>query len=220
MLSFPQQKLLIEILQEKSQGRDEAEAFLKSRYKKYYSAKLNIFLPNILCLRDENRKIIAALGFNIADSRPLFLEKYLSQAVENYLTYLSGTIQQRNRIVEVGSLASTSAGGNRLLILALTVFLKGEGSDWVVFTGLPPLLNSFAKMGIDIFTLEQANPDYLSESELSNWGNYYDYNPTVSTGNVLQGFETLRRQYLHEQTLNTYRLLLLNSYAAGLGTRV
>jgi len=51
---------------------------------------------------------------------------------------------------------------------------------------------------------------------LKGWGNYYDYKPVVATGNVLQGFEVLRTQFLQEQTFNTYRFLLLNSYATGL----
>ena len=114
------------------------------------------------------------------------------------------------------SLASVSAGGNRWLIAALTAYLKGEGADWVVFTALPPLLNSFANMGIDIFTIQQAVPDFMSTKDLTNWGNYYDYKPVVATGNVLDGFKALRTQFLQEQTFNTYRFLLLNSYAAGL----
>ena len=216
MSSYPQQKLFIEILQQSSKGRAEVEAFLKTRYKKYYGAELTEFLPNILCLRDENRKVIAALGFRIADNKPLFLEQYLSQPIEYHLTELANTTQQRNRIVEVGSLASISAGGNRWLIAALTAFLKGEGADWVVFTALPPLLNSCANMGIEILIIEQAIPDFMSADELENWGNYYDYKPVIAAGNVLNGFEALRAQFLQQQTFNTYRFLLLNSYATGL----
>ena len=213
---YPKQKLYIEILQQNSTGRDEVEYFLKARFKKYYGAELTDFLPNILCLRDEDKKIIAALGFKIANTHPLYLEQYLSQPVENYLTALTGTEQIRNRVVEVGSLASVSAGGSRWLIAALTAYLKGEGADWVTFTGLTPLLNSFANMGIEIFTLQQAIPGFMSDKELKCWGNYYDYKPVVAVGNVLQGFEALRTQFLQEQTFNTYRFLLLNSYATGL----
>ena len=213
---YPKQKLTIEILQQNTSGRDEVEYFLKARFKRYYSAELIEFLPNILCLRDEGGHIIAALGFKIADTHPLFLEQYLSQPIENYLTALTAIKQNRNRVVEVGSLASTSAGGNRWLIAALTAYLKGEGADWVVFTGLTPLLNSFANMGIEIFSLQLAIPHFMSEKELKNWGNYYDYKPVVAAGNVMQGFEALRRQFLQEQTFNTYKFLLLNSYATGL----
>ena len=216
MFIKPQQKIFIEILQQNSQGRSQVEAFLKSRYKKYYGAELTCFLPNILCLRDEDKKIIAALGFRMVDHNPLFLEQYLSRPIENYLSDLSNVTQQRNKIVEVGNLASVSAGGNRWLIAALTAFLKGEGAHWVVFTALPPLLNSFANMGIEIFTLQQANPGFMSAEELMGWGKYYDYKPVVATGNVLNGFEILRTQFLQEQTFSTYRFLLLNSYAAGL----
>ena len=216
MSSYPQHKLFIEILQQSSKGRSVVEAFLKTRYKKYYGAELTEFLPNILCLRDENKKIIAALGFRIADNKPIFLEQYLSQPIEVHLTELAGITQQRNRVVEVGSLASVSAGGNRWLIAALTAFLKGEGTDWVVFTALSPLLNSFANMGIEIFTIQQAIPDFMSAEELGNWGNYYDYKPVIATGNVLNGFEALRAQFLQQHTFNTYQFLLINSYAAGL----
>ncbi len=213
---YPKQKLMIEILQPNARGRDEVEHFLSVRFKKYYGVELTSFLPNILCLRDENRRIVAALAFKIADSHPLFLEQYLSQPIENYLTTLTSIEQTRNRVVEVGTLASVSAGGSRWLIAALTAYLKGEGADWVVFTGLTPLLNSFANMGIEIFTLQQAIPNFMSDKELKCWGNYYDYKPVVAAGNVKQGFDALREQFLQEQTFNTYRFLLLNSYATGL----
>ena len=216
MFNYPRQQLFIEILQQHSLGRIEVECFLKTRYKKYYGAELQAFLPNMLCLRDEDKKIIAALGFRIANDQPLFLEQYLSEPIEDSLSNLQNLNQQRNRIVEVGSLAAVSAGGNRWLIAALTAYLKGEGADWVVFTGLAPLLNSFTKMGVEIFTLQQAIPDFMSADHLKRWGNYYDYKPVVATGNVLQGFEALRTQFLQEQTVNNYRFLLLNSYAAGL----
>ncbi|NOQ76642.1 MAG: thermostable hemolysin [Methylococcaceae bacterium] len=216
MFSYPQQKLFIEILQQHSPGRDEAEGFLKIRFKKHYGAKLTEFLPNILCLRNEDKKIIAALGFQIADEKPLFFEQYLSQPIENHLENLSNQKQTRNRIVEVGNLASVSAGGSRCLIAALTAYLKAEGAEWVAFTAQTPLLNSFASMGIEIFTLQQAIPDFMSDKELKNWGNYYDHKPVIATGNVLQGFEALRQQFLQEQSFNTFRFLLLNAYATGL----
>jgi hypothetical protein len=220
MLRYSQSKIFIEILQADSTGRNEVEAFLSQRYKKYYAAELTEFLPNILCLQDEDKKIIAALGFKIADHQPLFLEHYLSQSIESRLTKLVGIKQMRNRIVEVGNLASVSAGGNRWLIAALTAFLKGEGASWVVFTAHTSLLNSFAQMGIDIFTLQKAEPNFMLTAELKKWGHYYQYNPVVATGNVANGFEVLKNHYLQEHALNTIRLLLLNAYTEGIKLRM
>lgn len=219
MPHYSQAKLFIEILQPHSQGRDEIEAFLRVRYKKYYGASLKAFLPNMLCLRDENRKIMAALGFRIADDQPLFLEQYLSRPIESQLSHLAGSKQPRNRIVEVGNLASVSAGGNRWLITALTAFLKGEGADWVVFTAHRPLLNSFAQMGISIFTLQQAIPDFMSPQELSQWGSYYRHSPVIATGNVMNGYEVLQQRFRQEHAMNTFRLLLLNAHREGMKRR-
>jgi hypothetical protein len=216
MFNSPEQKIFIEILHQDCIGRQEVEQFLKARYKRFYNAELGNFLPNILCLRNDDKKIIAALGFQVADKQPLFFEQYLSQPIENHLENLSHQSQMRNRVVEVGTLASVSAGGNRWLIAALTAYLKGEGAEWVAFTAQAPLLNSFANMGIEIFTLQQAIPDFMSDKELKSWGNYYDHNPVVATGNILQGFEALRKQFLQQHTFNTFRFLLLSAYATGL----
>jgi len=48
----------------------------------------------------------------------------------------------------VGNLAADSPGAARLLIVALTDLLVALGFRWVTFTGTPPLLNSFQRLGL------------------------------------------------------------------------
>lgn len=216
MLNTVQKKIIIEIQNQASESRAETETFLAARYQRYYQAKLTSFMPNLLCLKDENQKIIAALGFKIADEQPLFLENYLPDQIENCLTQATGLTQQRNGIVEVGSLAAISAGGNRWLIIALTAFLKGEGADWVVFTAQRALLNSFKNLGIAITELNEAKPDLLSAKQRLAWGRYYDSRPIVSFGRVEDGFEVLQQSILQQQALQTWQSLIFSAYAAGL----
>ncbi len=216
MLNMVQEKIIIEIQNQASESRAETEAFLAGRFQRYYQAELKSFMPNLLCLRDESGKILAALGFKVADESPLFLENYLSASIESCLTQATGELQQRSRIVEVGNLAAVSAGGNRWLITALTAFLKGEGADWVVFTAQRPLLNSFKNLGIDITELAEAKPDFMTAEERSSWGRYYEGNPLVSFGNVQNGFEVLRQNILQQQALQACHSLMLSAYAAGL----
>ena len=47
----------------------------------------------------------------------------------------------------MGNLATVSSGGARWLIIALTAYLQGAGYDWVVFTAVRSLRNSFEKPG-------------------------------------------------------------------------
>lgn len=216
MLNMVQEKIFIEIQNQASESRTETEAFLAGRFRRYYQAELKSFMPNLLCLRDESGKIKAALGFKVADESPLFLENYLDASIESYLTQATGQLQQRSRIVEVGNLASVSAGGNRWLITALTAFLKGEGADWVVFTAQRPLLNSFKNLGIHITELAEARPDFMTAEERAGWGRYYEGNPLVSFGNVQNGFEVLRQNILQQQALQACHSLMLSAYAAGL----
>ena len=87
------------------------------------------------------------------------LEQYLEQPIEKVLSvkinYEASEIS-RNTIVEVGNLAAHHAGGTRWLIIALTAYLQGAGYDWVAFTSVPSLRNSFRKLGLKLFSLGPA----------------------------------------------------------------
>ena len=84
----------------------------------------------------------AVLGFRYADQAPLFLEHYLERPVEQLLAARLKRPVDRSRLVEVGNLAVTTAGGGRWLITALTAYLSATGSEWALFTIGPALVNN------------------------------------------------------------------------------
>lgn len=194
----------------------EVQQFIHACFAEAFGADVKDFLPNLFCLREETGRIDAALGYRIAGDKPLFLENYLSRPVEHYLADLAGAEVARSAIVEVGNLAALSAGGSRFLIAALTAFLKGQGAEWVVFTGTLRLLNSFARLGLEPAILAPARREWLPPGE-TDWGRYYEHQPLVAAGNVESGFTALKQRILLEQALATScRALWLRCYASGL----
>ena len=129
-------------------------------------------MPILLGLRDHSGEYVAALGMRHAENTPLFLEHYLDQPVEEVLSNIlraePGEISRRS-IVEIGNLAAEHAGGSRWLIVALTAYLQGAGYDWVVFTGVQSLRNSFRKLGLKLFPLAQAELDAGLQRRSVNW---------------------------------------------------
>jgi hypothetical protein len=80
----------------------------------------------------QDGKVLAALGLRSAKDETLFLESYLDKPIENILAEKASRPIDRNRIIEIGSLASSHGGGARALIITLTAYLSG--ASWAVFT--------------------------------------------------------------------------------------
>jgi len=175
-------------------SRPEVETFIARTYSRHFGATLRSFLPNLLCLRDADRRVCAALGFRGALGVPLFLEHYLDTTVDCVLAGQLNRPCDRRGIVEVGNLAAAGAGGTRALITALTGYLKGAGHDWAVFTAVASLRNSFRRLGIELLTLGRASIDRLPAEEQVTWGSYYDTDPLVVAANVHQSYAALTAQ--------------------------
>jgi hypothetical protein len=186
--SVPQR---VEILDARSAGRREAEAFIREDYARAYGADLNHFLPQLMSLRCRDGALRAVLGFRPARGELLYLEHYLNQPVERVLAEgIAGTVT-RDRLVEVGNLAVAHAGGARWLIAALTAYLYTARIDWAVFTAVTALRNAFARLGVELVTLAAADAGRLPPEERSRWGRYYDTAPMVVAANVRQSYSAL-----------------------------
>ena len=127
----------------------------------------------------------------MAGQQKLFLEQYLDLPIEQHIQNQSGLTIDRSQIAEVGNLATTHAGGARLLIRLVTQHLFALDTPWVVFTATQSLINSFHKMGLDPVWLADANASRVANPDA--WGNYYLSNPVVVLGNVAQGFAKLEK---------------------------
>ncbi|PVZ42665.1 thermostable hemolysin [Pseudomonas sp. CC120222-01a] len=172
------------------ENRGELEHFIHQCFANVHHADVHHYLPELLALRDSHGRLIAATGMRPASSGPLFLERYLDEPLENAISRVAGVPLGRECMVEVGNLASLSAGSARIMITTVTWLLATRGLQWVAFTGASTLINSFQRLGLVPTVVAQADPARLDES-LQHWGHYYDQHPQVFVGNIHQGFERL-----------------------------
>lgn len=195
------------------------EQFIRDVFRAHYGARVRSCMPKLLGLAADDGQVLAALGLRAADRDTLFLETYLDQPVEQALGHALaplGMAVRREQIMEVGNLAASHAGGARWLIIALTAYLQGAGYDWVVFTALPGLRNSFRKLGLHMIALGSASLQRLPLDQQADWGNYYEGGPEVVAVNVHHTYGVLDRHLRTERAVQALHKLWRAAY--GLGT--
>lgn len=159
-----------------------AEKFIHDIFASRYGAEIPSYAPNLMVL-ERHHAIIAATGWRSAQSSKLYLEHYLDQPIEQAMAQLAHQHVRRERIVEVGHLASQKAGGSVHIIRALASHLSSQGFEWVVFTATQELIGIFTKLGLPLLALTAANPARLRD-EAKHWGSYYDTQPIVVAGKI------------------------------------
>ncbi len=162
--------------------RAEAEEFIRRVFLRRHGAFVRSFAPNLLLLEDGER-VFAAAGWRGAGEEPLFLERYLDAPIERVMARLAGLRLPRERLVEVGHLASDRAGGSVRVILSLARHLGRTGYEWVVFTATGELVRIFTRLGLPLLALAEADPVRLGE-QARDWGSYYDTRPVVVAGRI------------------------------------
>ena len=170
-----------------SPRRQDAEDFVRRAFRQRYQATVSSFAPNLLLLEQDGRTV-AVSGWRCAGDERLFLECYLDAPVEDAVARLAGHAVHRERIVEVGNLASERAGGSIDVILTLARHLQQLGYEWVVFTATRELIGIFRKLGLPLLALAPADPGRLPEPA-DDWGSYYDSAPVVVAGRVRLALE-------------------------------
>lgn len=188
-------------------GRDRFERYVHQRYRLGYGADLRSYLDELMAIVDVRDEILGVIGTASARGRSLFLEQYLDEPVERPLSRAVGAIVQRERIAEVGNLASHVAGGGRVLVTAFASFLAGCGAEWAVFTGTRALRNGFERLGVTMHDLGPADAAAVARGA-TEWGSYYDADPRVTT---------VRIEHVHAAALSDPRLTSLGEAARLLG---
>lgn len=177
---------------EGDEGREAVERFIHHCFASAHQADVQHYLPELLALHDSGGRLAAAAGMRPASDGPLFLERYLDAPLEAAVSQVAGVELNRSTLVEVGNLASHSAGSARLMIIAVTWLLANRGFKWVAFTGAATLINSFQRLGLMPTVLAVADPDRL-QGQVDQWGTYYQHCPQVFAGNIGHGFDALTR---------------------------
>jgi hypothetical protein len=208
-------ELVLDFYNSETSSRHQVEDFIHHVFKRAYKADLHNYLPDLMALRNKSNRLVAALGMRKADSGKLFLENYLNAPVEDAVSQLHGSRVTRDKIMEVGNLASVHRGGLRQLIVALTSYLSGVGSEWVVFTAVPAVRDAFAAMDLNLHPLAKADKACLDEQEQAAWGTYYESGPVVVAGRVEEGYLRLREILDPENAMNFQAALWQYAFVAG-----
>ncbi|MCU0840298.1 MAG: thermostable hemolysin [Thiobacillaceae bacterium] len=175
-----------------SPRRQAAEAFIRAIFARRYGADVSTFAPNLMLL-EQDRRIMAAVGWRSADDDRLFLEHYLDMPIEVAISRLAEQPVARARIAEVGNLAADRSGSSLQVILTLAAHLDRQGHEWVVFTATQELRGIFSRLGLPLLALAQADPERLGQ-EARAWGSYYDTRPIVVAGRIRFGLERTARR--------------------------
>jgi hypothetical protein len=169
--------------------RPQVERFIAQRFFEMHGARISSFMPLLVALFAEDGRILAAVGIRNAAADALFLEHYLDTSVEQAISSNAGRamgIPPRNRIVEVGNLASIHRRASRKLFKMLSGMLHAENFEWAVFTGCSSLHRMFKILGIETVCLGRALQSRLPVDQ-QTWGGYYEDSPRVVAGKVSRG---------------------------------
>lgn len=188
----------IHITAQEGTERREVEAFIEGIYAKTYGALIAQHYPTLISVRDKNGRVLAALGFRDAAKHAVFLEHYMDTPVEEGVSAALGYSVARQRIVEVGNLASAGHGAAVFLFIALMAYLDGMGYSHIVLTGTRFLRSYFQKLGLDPRDMGPADPARLPDHGAS-WGSYYATEPRLITGNIHASYTRLQQVMLVEQ---------------------
>lgn len=174
--------------------RSQVESFIADVYFNVHRARLHAFMPALFAIRGDAGQVEAAIGMRRVAAEPTFLEQYLDANIETMLTAISAEPVDRQRIAEVGNLASISAGASRVLIAFMVYHLQSVGVDWAVCTGTNAVRAALRRVGVGFEWIADARAECLGE-EQANWGSYYRNNPHVLAVNIRQAAEALADRY-------------------------
>lgn len=159
--------------------RTELEQFIRLVFHRAYGARIRHFMPQLMSLRDADGRLLAVCGLRNADREPLFLETYLEAPVEQVIAARTGDAVGRGDVVEVGNLAVAAPGIAPHLLASVSRYLHGTGTQWAVFTAIPLLRNSLARLNMPLEVLADATLQHIDAAERPAWGSYYARNPQV-----------------------------------------
>jgi hypothetical protein len=165
-------------------ARAEAEAFIEARFGEAFGARPTSAYPIIAAQYDPDGRIAAAAGVRFAEDAPLFLERYLDEAVEQAVATAFGGPVARAGVAEIGSLAAVDVAAALALFDALAAWLAGPcRRRYAVATARPELERLLRRSGFDLRAVADAAPDRLGASA-ADWGTYYAAGPRVLAGRI------------------------------------
>lgn len=154
--------------------------FITERYRCVYGANIDCGYQNLMYVTDAERHVVAACGIRSA-REPLFLERYLSEPLEDTLSRLYGTGVDRDSVVEIGHLTAVGSGAAGLLMDGLWHTLRKAGVDYLMLTCTQKLIHRFR--GLPVHMIAEAQQ--CDAGDEYDWGSYYEQQPRVMSGRVV-----------------------------------
>jgi Thermostable hemolysin len=171
-------------------GRDDLEAYVRTRFAAKHGAAVRTFMPTLISFRDRHGELRGVAGIRGAEESRLYLEQYLDCPIEERLTASLQSLAvdrggvpavRRDEIVEVGNLAGASCRAAVRMVAQLPVFLMHHRYSWIVFTATGALRQILEGFGAPLIELGRADPSSVATSA-DSWGRYYETDPRVFAG--------------------------------------
>ena len=169
----------------------------RTRFGEKHGARVRSFMPTMLAMRGDNGRLCSVAGFRCAAHEPLFLERYLSEPVENAIAAACGHAVDRAQIVEVGNLAGVTCRASLRLIVELPRLLLARGQRWIVFTASEAVRSVLAGYHAPLVQLVAAEASRVAGLG-DDWGRYYETDPRVMAGFLPDGRLDRRRRGMHD----------------------
>lgn len=173
---------------------DALSQLITQVFARAYKAEVTVTFPQLLGVYNADGVPQAALGMRSGAKEKFFLEHYLDHPAEEEIHARIGLSVSRRKIAEAGNLASISRSALRNLMLALSVTLKQDGFDYILFTGTESLKRYLELLGLKPVVYAEADPSRLGE-EVVRWGSYYETRPKVMGGTVDEFYHGLIAAY-------------------------
>ncbi|WP_404376338.1 thermostable hemolysin [Vreelandella aquamarina] len=170
--------------------KTQLQQLIQARFAHQHNATVHHFLPRLFGLW-QTEQPQAAVGLRVADSGPLFLERYLDALAEQVINERFHHSLRRQDIAEIGNLASLRPGLQRQLFIHLAHQLATEGIAWLLFTATPEVANGLRRLGLEPQPITPADPTRIG-NELPLWGRYYEHRPWVMAGDLRSAMRTLQ----------------------------
>jgi hypothetical protein len=164
-------------------ARHEAERFIADRFRSTFGARASTCYPTIAAVFDTQGRIAAAAGVRFAEQAPLFLERYLEDAVEQAVAAAFERPVERAAIVEIGGFAAASVSNAILLFDAMARWLFAQRRRYAVATVRPELARLLRHTGFGLRPMADADAERLG-AEAASWGTYYEAGPRVFAGEI------------------------------------
>lgn len=173
--------------------RMRAESFISDKYKEIHNASLSEFFSTLFAGYTENGMQVA-IGMETLSGKDAFLEQYLETPVQVSLEKFTQSKVPRDKLVEIGNLASLNIENAKLMVAFLVFHLSRQKVEWAVCTGTVAVRYVLQQMRLHFHVIDKADPNALGAAQ-KQWGNYYQQKPLVLAINVAEALAVTQEIY-------------------------